>query len=79
LADVIKVNVPTFLRILELSREDVKDDADLHDIAEIMVELSKSKVVSMEDYPKILQYMKSQKADPDKKLLDSIKKLSGLK
>lgn len=52
--DVIKIDVPTFIRLLELSREEVKDDADLHNIATIVSELSQDKVITMDDYDKIL-------------------------
>lgn len=73
--DVIKIDVPTFLRLLELSREDVKDDPDLHDITQKVVEISQERVVTMDDYNKIVGFMKHQgKADE----LDRIKKLGGL-
>ena len=39
--DIIKVDVPTFLRLLELAREDVKQDADLHDIVAFMKQQGK--------------------------------------
>lgn len=58
--DIIKINVPTFLRILELVREEVKDDPDLHDIAEIAARLSKHGVIAMSDYENIVAYMKAQ-------------------
>lgn len=34
--DTIKINVPAFIRLIELAREEVKNDADLHDMAEIV-------------------------------------------
>jgi hypothetical protein len=58
--DIIKINVPTFLRILELVREEVKNDPDLHDIAEIAAQLSKQGVIAMSEYESIVNYMKSQ-------------------
>lgn len=44
MSDVIRINVPTFLRILELAREEIKDDVDLHDITEIVTKLSEKKL-----------------------------------
>lgn len=38
--DIVKLDVPLFIRLLELAREEVKDDADLHDIAEAVTKLS---------------------------------------
>lgn len=60
MADVIKIDVPTFIRLLELAREEVDNDMDLHDIAEKVTELSQNDVVTMTDYDDITGFMKSQ-------------------
>jgi hypothetical protein len=73
--DTITVDVPTFLRLLELAREDVKEDADLHDIAEIVAKMSKHGTVTMDDYPAIVKFMKMQGRDDE---VEIIKKLGGL-
>ena len=73
--DIIKLDVPTFLRLLELAREDVKDDADLHDIAEIVTKLSQDEVVTMDKYNEILAFMKHQGKEDE---LDTIRRLGGL-
>jgi hypothetical protein len=74
--DIIKVDVPLFLRLLELAREDVKDDADLHDITQKVIELSQSSPATMADYEEIVSFMKKQGSKTDE--LETIKKLSGL-
>lgn len=73
--DIVKVDVPTFLRLLELAREDVKQDADLHDVAQKVVELSKDRVVTMADYNEIVSFMKKQGSEDE---LDTIRRLGGL-
>ena len=73
--DIIKLDVPTFLRLLELAREDVKDDTDLHDIAEIVTKLSQDEVVTMDKYKEILAFMKHQGKEDE---LDTIRRLGGL-
>jgi hypothetical protein len=73
--DIIKLDVPTFLRLLELAREDVKDDADLHDIAEIVTKMSKDEVVTMQNYNEIVKFMKSQGKEDE---LATIKRLGGI-
>jgi hypothetical protein len=73
--DIIKLDVPTFLRLLELAREDVKQDADLHDIAQKVTELSKDRVVTMADYNEIVGFMKHQGKEDE---LDTIRRLGGL-
>jgi len=73
--DIIKIDVPLFIRLLELAREDIKDDRDIHDVAEIVIKLSQHSPVTMEDYPAILKFMNSiDQADE----VSDIKKLSGL-
>ena len=79
--DIIKVDVPLFLRLLELAREDVKDDADLHDITQKVIELSKETPATMADYDEIVSFMKQQGGEetssaPDE--LDRIKQLGGV-
>lgn len=81
--DVIKINVPTFVRLLELVREEVKNDPDIHDIAEIATRLSDSRVISMQDYDAIVRYMKDTGNDEPEDQepydeLDRIKQLGGM-
>lgn len=73
--DFIKIDVPTFLRVLELAREEIKDDAQLHYIAEIAAKLSKKGVISMNDYKEILDFSSNNSKEDH---LNKIKKLSGL-
>jgi len=61
--DVIRMNVPLFLRLIELVREEVKDDVPLHTLTEIAVRLSNDHVMTMADYENILAYM--SKGDED--------------
>jgi hypothetical protein len=53
--DIIKVDVPLFIRLLEYAREDAKTDMDLHDVAENIIRLSETgKTLSMNDYDAIV-------------------------
>lgn len=72
--DIVKMDVPLFIRLLELAREDIKQDADIHDVAEMVIKLSQEKVVTMADYDEIVAFMKKQ-GDAE---LDRIRKLGGL-
>jgi hypothetical protein len=58
--DIVKLDVPLFIRLMELAREDVKQDADLHDIAEIVTKMSARGPLTMADYDKITSFMQSQ-------------------
>jgi hypothetical protein len=73
--DVIKIDVPTFIRLLELAREDVKNDPDLHDLTQKVVAISQEHVVTMADYKDIVGFMKRQGSDEE---LNRIRKLGGL-
>jgi len=74
--DIIRLDVPLFIRLLELAREDVKKDADLHDVAEAVIKLSQDGVVTMADYDSIVAFMKKQGGGNAE--LDRIRKLGGL-
>lgn len=58
--DIVKLDVPLFIRLLELAREDVKQDADLHDVAEKVIDLSRNQPATMADYDDILGFMNKQ-------------------
>ena len=53
--DIITVDVPLFIRLLEYAREDAQTDMDLHDVTEKIISLSISgKILSMDDYSTII-------------------------
>jgi len=53
--DIIKLDVPLFLRLLEYAKEDAKEDMDLHKVAEKATEMcSEGRTLSMDDYDFLL-------------------------
>jgi hypothetical protein len=48
--DTITLNIPLMIRMLELAREDVKDDMELHGITERLIEIRNKGVLTMDDY-----------------------------
>ena len=79
MADIVKLDVPLFIRLLELAREEIKDDADIHDVAEIVIKMSKQGPVTMANYEAILDFMKSQGKDStEDPEINRIKKLGGI-
>lgn len=53
--DVVKVDVPLLIRLLEYAREDASSDVDLHKVAENLIELcEEGQVLTMSDYEKII-------------------------
>jgi hypothetical protein len=53
--DVVTMNIPLFIRMMEYAREDAKSDMDLHDVAEKATQTSASgKTLTMSDYTNIV-------------------------
>lgn len=53
--DVITMDVPLFIRMLEFAREDAKGDVDLHDATEKALSLAvKGRTLTMADYDSIV-------------------------
>lgn len=53
--DVVSLDIPLLIRIMEYSKEDAQTDMDLHKVAENIIELSKQgKTLTMEDYSYIV-------------------------
>ena len=53
--DVIKVDVPLFIRLLEYAREDAKTDMDLHKVTENITSLSANgSTLTMNNYNQIV-------------------------
>jgi hypothetical protein len=80
--DVVTLDVPLLIRIMEYAREDAKTDMDLHNVAERMIELSKSsQTLSMNDYEHIVGQQGSEEpAKTDEGLdMQMIKMLAGIK
>lgn len=63
MADIVQLDVPLFIRLLELAREDIKGDADIHDLAQKVIELSKNGPIDMAHYDELVSFMKKQ-GDP---------------
>jgi hypothetical protein len=72
--DIIKLNVPLFLRLVELAREDIKEDVPLHLMTEILTRISQDKVATIDDYENIKNYTMKNANDE----LDDIKRLGGI-
>ena len=68
--DTVTLDIPLLTRILELAREDVKSDADLHFVITNILAIKNKGVLTMQDYDEILK-------KPDQ--LESIRKLAGIK
>jgi hypothetical protein len=83
-ADSVTMDIPLLTRVLELVREDVKDDVELHHIVDRLIKIKNNGTLTMDDYDFIAgnssQSLNNSQdsyrsADSD---LDNIKKLAGI-
>ncbi len=83
--DVISMDVPLFIRLLEYAREDAKTDMDLHNVTERVIAMSaRGETLSMDQYDGIVAATAEEpKQEIPKKEsaldLGMIKTLAGLK
>lgn len=64
--DVIRLDVPMFLRLLEYAREDAKQDTDLHELAEKLSDLCREgNIAKMRDYDKVVVRQKNKQSEDD--------------
>lgn len=60
--DVVRLNVPLMIRLLEWAREEAEKDCDLHEVVERLIELSAyGDVLDMEYYHDIVDYLEGKK------------------
>lgn len=48
--DTITLDIPLLIRVLELAREDVKSDAELHKVVERLIDIRNKGTLTMDDY-----------------------------
>ena len=48
--DTVVLDIPLLIRVLELAREDIKTDADLHRVVEKLISIRNNGVLTMDDY-----------------------------
>jgi hypothetical protein len=58
--DVISVDIPLMIRLLELAREDVRTDVELHQVVERLINIRKKGVLNMNHYNYIAGKSKSK-------------------
>jgi hypothetical protein len=48
--DTIILDIPLMIRVLELAREDIKSDMDLHRVVERLIDIRNKGTLTMDDY-----------------------------
>ena len=68
--DTVILNIPLLIRVLELAREDIKTDMDLHRVVEKLINIRKKGVLTMKDYNTIAHIKENHIAIAMGKMLD---------
>lgn len=76
--DHVSLDVPLLIRLFELVREDVKTDADLHNLVERILSMKNLGILSMDQYEQIASDYAGQDHEQNAEL-ESIRKLAGIK
>lgn len=79
--DTITMDIPLLTRLLELVREDIKDDVELHHVVDRLLKIKNQGTLTMDHY-KFIAVSSNQEDQPDDINSDdeitSLKKLSGI-
>jgi hypothetical protein len=71
--DIVTMDVPLFIRILEYAKEDAQEDMDLHDLAEKAIEATKQQgILQMDDYDMLVGGKESNDVEKIKEMLNQI-------
>lgn len=65
LQDVIHMDVPLFIRVLEYAHENAKTDQEMHELTERAAAASKGKTLTMEDYESLVAELRQEPDDPN--------------
>ena len=78
--DSVTMDVPLFIRMLELAREDIKSDEELHNVVERVLALKNQGTLTMDDYTEIvgevLMPVDTSKSEP---VLSDLQRLAGIR
>ena len=68
--DQVILNIPLLIRVLELAREDIKTDMDLHRVVEKLIQIRNKGVLTMKDYNTIAHIKENHIAIAMGRMLD---------
>ena len=70
--DTIVLDIPLLIRVLELAREDIKTDMDLHRVVERLIDIRKKGTLTMDDYNFVAGLKEEFQIDEMKKQPDNM-------
>lgn len=70
--DTVVLDIPLLIRVLELAREDIKTDMDLHRVVERLIDIRKKGTLTMDDYDFVAGLKEEFQIDEMKKQPDNM-------
>jgi len=70
--DTVMLDIPLLIRVLELAREDIKTDMDLHRVVERLIDIRKKGTLTMDDYNFVAGLKEEFQIDEMKKTPDNM-------
>ena len=70
--DTVVLDIPLLIRVLELAREDIKTDMDLHRVVERLIDIRKKGTLTMDDYNFVAGLKEEFQIDEMKKAPDNM-------
>lgn len=80
--DTVEMDIPLLTRVLEMAREDIKSDEDLHEVVTKLIEMAKNGTLTMDNYKKLTEDKKMivptlKPRDPNHTILAAKKNAGG--
>jgi hypothetical protein len=68
--DTVTFDIPFLIRVLELTREKIKSDVDLHKMVERLIQIRKKGILTMQDYKLITRLREEYKQELNELMIE---------
>jgi len=68
--DTVTFDIPLLIRVLELTREKIKSDIDLHKIVERLIKIRRKGILTMQDYKLITRLREEYKQELNQLMIE---------
>jgi hypothetical protein len=69
--DTVTFDIPFLIRVLELTREKIKSDVDLHKMVERLIQIRKKGILTMQDYKLITRLREEYKQELNELMIEN--------
>lgn len=69
--DTVTFDIPLLIRVLELTRENIKSDVDLHKMVEKLIKIRRKGILTMQDYKLITRLREEYKDELNQLMIEN--------